>query len=103
MPSARDFIFLLLAKSFIRARNGRACSKQVAPQIGAPIQDGICEIFPNESRGLCKPLRALGSWNPKTGDCGLILHETLTRSFLPSLPYGRERDGNALSVLYSCV
>ena len=73
--------------------------KQVAAQIGAPIQNGICEIFPNESRGLCKPLRAPGTRNPKTRDCGLILHESLTQSFLPSLPYGRERDGIALSVL----
>ena len=47
--------------------------KQVAAQIGAPIQNGICEIFPNESRGLCKAVRAPGTWNPKTGDCGLIL------------------------------
>ena len=40
-----------------------------------------------------------GTWNPKTNDCGLILHESLTQSFLPSLPYGRERDGIALCVL----
>ena len=90
---------------FVFSRNPYPCEdwtrmfKQVAAQIGAPIQNGICEIFPNECRGLCKPLRAPGTWNPKTRDCGLILHESLTQSFLPSLPYGRERDGIALSVL----
>src|SRR4029453_14104192 len=73
--------------------------KQVAAQIGASVQGGLCESFPNASRGLYKPLRAPGTWNPKTGDCGLILHESLTQSFLPSLPYGREREGIALSVL----
>jgi hypothetical protein len=90
---------------FVFSRNPYACEdwtrmfKQVGAQIGAPIQDGLFEIFPNESRGLCKPLRAPGTWNPKTGDCGLILHESLTQSFLPALPYRRERDGIALSVL----
>lgn len=72
--------------------------KQVCAQIGAPIEDGICEIFPNEFRGIGKALRAPGTWNPKTGDCGLILHETLTQC-VTALPYGRERDGIALSVL----
>jgi hypothetical protein len=72
--------------------------KQVCAQIGAPIEDGICEIFPNEFRGIGKALRAFGTWNPKTNDCGLILHETLTQC-VTALPYGRERDGIALSVL----
>ena len=74
----------------------------MAAQIGAPIQDGVCEIFPDEfrdPRSIGKALRAPGTWNPKTGHCGLILHESLTQSFLPSLAYGRERDGIALSVL----
>jgi hypothetical protein len=90
---------------FVFSRNPYPCEdwtrmfKQVAAQIGVPVQDGLCEIFPNESRGLCKPLRAPGSWNPKTGDCGWILHESLTQSFLPSLPYGRERDGIAFYIL----
>jgi hypothetical protein len=76
--------------------------KQVCAQIGAEIRPGICEIFPDEFRGpksIGKAIRAPGSWNPKTNDCGLILHQTLTPSFLPSLPYGRERDGYALSIL----
>jgi hypothetical protein len=72
--------------------------KQVAAQIGAPIQDGVCEIFPNETRGLCKPLRALGSWNPKTGDCGLIFHESVTQC-IATLPCGEDKKSIALYLL----
>jgi hypothetical protein len=93
------FHLFVFSREFYPCEEWTRLFKQVAAQIGAPIQDGLCEVFPNESRGLCKPLRAPGTWNPKTGDCGLVLHESLTQSFLPSLPYGRERDGIALSVL----
>jgi hypothetical protein len=93
------FHLFVFSREFYPCEEWTRLFKQVAAQIGAPIQDGVCEIFPNESRGLCKPLRAPGTWNPKSGDCGLILHESLTQSFLPSLPCGRERDGIALSVL----
>jgi hypothetical protein len=58
--------------------------KQVADQIGAPVQSGICEIFPNGERGIGKGIRAPGTWNPKNGECGLILHETLS-TLLPAI------------------
>jgi hypothetical protein len=93
------FHLFVFSREFYPCDDWTRLFKQVAAQVGAPIQDGVCEIFPNESRGLCKPLRAPGTWNPKTCDCGLILHESLTQSFLPALPYGRERDGIALSIL----
>jgi hypothetical protein len=98
-PERSGFHLFVFSREFYPCEDWTRLFKQVAAQIGAPIQNGICEIFPNESRGLCKPLRAPATWNPKTRDCGLILHESLTQSFLPSLPYGRERDGIALSVL----
>jgi hypothetical protein len=98
-PERSGFHLFVFSLEFYPCEDWTRLFKQVAAQIGAPLQDGLCEIFPNESRGLCKPLRALGTWNPKTGDCGLILHESLTQSFLPPLPPGRERDGIALSVL----
>jgi hypothetical protein len=72
--------------------------KQVAAVIGALIEDGVCEIFPNESRGLPKPLRAPGTWNPKTGDCGLILHETLTQC-VTALLSGEDKESSALYLL----
>jgi hypothetical protein len=98
-PEHSGFHLFVFSRVFHPREDWTRLFKQVAAQIGAPIEDGVCEIFPNESHGLPKPLRAPGSWNPKTGDCGLILHETLTQSFLPSLPYGRERDGIAFSIL----
>jgi hypothetical protein len=96
------FHLFLFSREFIPCDEWTRLLKQVCAQIGAEIRPGICEIFPNEFRGprsIGKAIRAPATWNPKTGDCGLILHESLTQSFLPSLPYGRERDAIALSVL----
>jgi hypothetical protein len=60
--------------------------KQVADRIGAPIQPGICEIFPDDCKGIGHGIRAPGTWNPKTGDCGLILHESLSKLLPASFP-----------------
>ena len=62
--------------------------KQVCEWIGAPIADGICEIFPNEraeSQRTGKAIRAPGTLNPKTGTFSLIEAETVTR-LLETLP-----------------
>jgi len=72
--------------------------KQVAAQIGAPIENGICEIFPDEFRGMGKALRAPGTRNVKTGECGLIIHETLTRGLF-ALTSGEDKEGIALYLL----
>jgi hypothetical protein len=98
-PQQTGWHLFVFSREFYPCEGWTRLLKQVAAQIGAPIQDGVCEIFPNEFRGIGKPLRAPGTWNPKTNNCGLILCESLTQSFLPSLPYGREREGNALSLL----
>ena len=101
-PERSGFHLFVFSREFIPCEDWTRLLKQVCAQIGAEIRPGVCEIFPDEFRGprsIGKAIRAPGTWNPKTGDCGLILHETLTQSFLPSLPCGRERDGNALSVL----
>ena len=69
--------------------------KQVADQIGAPIKSGVCEIFPDDFRGRCgHGIRAPGTWNPKTGDCGLILRETITNLLPASLPAGLPKERN---------
>jgi hypothetical protein len=60
--------------------------RQVAHQIGVPVQAGLCEIFPDDCRGIGRGIRAPGTWNPKTGECGLILHETVSRLVSASLP-----------------
>jgi TOTE conflict system, Archaeo-Eukaryotic Primase domain len=48
--------------------------------IGVPIQDGICELFPNERterQQMGRAIRVPGSFNPSTGDAELILAETI--------------------------
>ena len=40
-------------------------------------KSGICEIFPDECRGIGRGIRAPGTWNPKNGECGLVLRENL--------------------------
>lgn len=62
--------------------------KQVCAFIGAPIEDGVCEILPNEraeSQRCGKGIRAPGTLNPKSGTNSLIEIETL-RPLLDSLP-----------------
>jgi hypothetical protein len=54
--------------------------KQVCDWLGAPIADGICEIFPNEraeSQRFGKGIRVPGTLNPKTGTLSLIEAETV--------------------------
>lgn len=62
--------------------------KQVCEWIGAPIRDGVCEIFPNEraeSQRTGKGIRAPGTWNPKNDTFSLIEAETV-RPLLDTLP-----------------
>ena len=42
--------------------------KGIARDIGAPVESGICEVFPPDtlSRGFGRGLRAPGAWNPGT-------------------------------------
>jgi hypothetical protein len=69
--------------------------RQVADQIGAPVQSGICEIFPNGERGVGKGIRAPGTWNPKNGECGLVLRETVTKLLPVELPGITPKESNA--------
>jgi len=54
--------------------------KDTCESIDAPIQDGVCEMFPNDGTANQKVGRAIrvpGSRNPSTGEIGLILAETI--------------------------
>jgi hypothetical protein len=53
--------------------------KQVVDQVGAEIRSGVCEIFPNETRNDSRPhaIRAPGTWNPKTNQCGAIIFTSI--------------------------
>jgi hypothetical protein len=52
--------------------------REVADRIGAPIEKGVCEIFPDHYKGKQKGIRAPGSWNPKDESFGLIAFDGLT-------------------------
>ena len=71
--------------------------REVALHIGAPIQSGICEIFPDDNEGQKKGIRAPGTWNPKDDSFGLIAHDGVTEG-LKAFP--SDKEGNmSLSVL----
>ena len=69
--------------------------KGIARDIGAPIESGICEIFPPDtlSRGYGKGMRAPGAWNPSTNTFSEILWQNADGlvAELPPLLSGKSR------------
>jgi hypothetical protein len=58
--------------------------RNVADLIRAPVQKGTLEIFPDDHhKGIGVGIRAPGTRNPKSGECGLIAFEGVTK--LPQL------------------
>jgi len=54
--------------------------KDTCESIDTPIQDGVCEMFPNDrtaNQELGRAIRVPGSMNPSTGEIGLILADTI--------------------------
>lgn len=53
--------------------------KKVAAIVGAEVRQGICEVFPNDSKGGALPygIRVPGTWNAKTDAFGLIAFSSL--------------------------
>ena len=54
--------------------------KDTCELVGAPIQDGVCEIFPNErteKQEVGRAIRVPGSFNPSTSEVELILADTI--------------------------
>jgi len=98
-PQHTGWHLFIFSRDFHPCEDSTRLLKQVADHIGAQIAPGQCEIFPDEFRGMGKPLRAAGTWNPKTGDCGLIVHETLTQSDLLPLHCDGDKESNALYML----
>ena len=78
-PQHSGWHLFIFTEQFFPCEDWTRLLKQVADQIGAPIQSGICEIFPDDCHGIGRGIRAPGSWNPKNGECGLILRETVTK------------------------
>ena len=97
-PQRTGYHLFVFSREFCACEDWTLLLKQVAAQIGAPIEDGICEIFPNEFRGIGKALRAPGTRNLKTAECGLIVHETLSKGLF-ALSVGEDKESIALYLL----
>ena len=78
-PQYSGWHLFIFTEEFYPVEEWTRLLKQVASQIDAPIQSGVCEIFPDDCRGIGHGIRAPGTWNPKNGECGLILQETVTK------------------------
>ncbi len=75
---------ILFSENFHTVSDWERLLRQVATIIGAPVQPGVCEIMPRETRGRFGPaLRPPGSWNPRDDSFGSIFFENV-RSALPS-------------------
>jgi hypothetical protein len=54
--------------------------KDAADSVCAPIEDGVCEIFPSERTARQengKAIRVPGSWNPSTDKAEIIIADTI--------------------------
>jgi hypothetical protein len=92
-PQHSGWHLFVFTAEFFPSEDWTRLLRQVADQIGAPVKPGVCEIFPDGSRGIGHAIRAPGTWNPKNGECGLVLHETFTKllpAFLPSVTPKRD-------------
>lgn len=79
--------------------------KGIARNIGAPVESGVCEIFPPDtlSRGFGKGLRAPGAWNPGTNTLSEIFWQN-TDALIAGLPpcvSGKSRRIGELASSYS--
>jgi hypothetical protein len=87
----RDRYLLLSASGrgyhvFVFAREPRPVAewthllKDTCESVGTPVQDGICEIFPNErteKQEVGRAIRVPGSFNPSTGEVELVIADTI--------------------------
>lgn len=100
-PQQSGWHLFIFTKDFYPCHEWTRLLKQVAAQIEAPIQPGVCEIFPDDCRGIGRGIRAPGTYNPKSGECGLIQRETVTR-LLPALLPTRTPKENNVSLDVRC-
>jgi hypothetical protein len=89
-PHHSGWHLFIFTREFFPCGDWTRLLKQVAAQIEATIQPGLCEIFPDDCKGIGRGIRAPGSWSPKSGECGLIQSETVTRLLPSSLPLPKE-------------
>jgi hypothetical protein len=86
--SGNGYHLFILARELYPVGEWIVLLRQVCEWIGAPIVDGVCELFPNEraeSQRVGQGIRAPGTLNPKTGTVSLIEAETI-KPLLETLP-----------------
>ena len=68
-----------IAKEFRAVREWVLILKDITKALGAPLETGICEIFPHDSDsvGPGKGVRAPGTWNPGTDTVNHIVFENI--------------------------
>jgi hypothetical protein len=78
--SGRGYHVLILAHEPRPLTEWVKLLKDAADSVGAPIQDGVCEMFPNErtaEQEVGRAIRVPGSLNPSTGEVEKIIAETI--------------------------
>lgn len=78
--SGRGYHVFILANEPCPVDEWTKVLKDAADSVGATIEDGACEIFPNDKTAqqeVGKAIRVPGSMNPTTGDVELILADTI--------------------------
>jgi hypothetical protein len=86
--SGNGYHLFIFARELYAVGDWIVLLKQACEWIGAPIVDGVCELFPNEraeSQRVGRGIRAPGTLNPKTGTASLIEAETI-KPLLETLP-----------------
>jgi TOTE conflict system, Archaeo-Eukaryotic Primase domain len=78
--SGRGYHVFILANEPRPVREWAKLLKDTAQIVDAPIQDGVCEIFPDDKTArqeVGRGIRLPGSMNPSTGEVELILADTI--------------------------
>jgi len=95
--SGRGYHVFILANEPRPVAEWRHLLKDTCESIDVPIQDGVCEMFPNDGTANQKVGRAIrvpGSYNPSTGEIGRILADTI-RPLLDQLKRQEKAQTNA--------
>ena len=94
-----------VARDFKPVAHWTRLLKGIARDIGAPIESGVCEIFPPDtlSRGYGKGMRAPGAWNPGTNTFSEIYWQNADSLIadLPPLILGKIRRIGEVALSYS--
>lgn len=83
----------LFSRDFYSTADWTRLLREVADKIGAPIRQGILDIFPDETRGIGKGIRAPGTWNPKSDSFDLIAFDNFSPK-LNRLPSPKEMNAS---------